>query len=269
MREILEKTSHRPWPLPPGRWAMSQRWNDLLFAHWPMRSAEIEALLPEGLEADICQGSAWIGVVPFWMDRIRMRGMPQIPGARKFPELNLRTYVRETRTRTPGVYFFSLDAASLLAVIAARSLFDLPYYWSQMSIKPRGDREFAYYSRRLLSGKPVRFAARYRGLGPTHKLAQSKPGSIEYFLTERYCLFTKNAMGRLVRADIHHVPWPLEEAEAEITQNDLAAHVGLRLPDTPPLLHYSRHLAVYVWPARLAQARRAPEPIAAAVVPSV
>jgi len=136
---------------------MTQRWNDLLFAHWPMRIAEIEALLPEGLEADVFQGSAWIGVVPFWMDKIQVRGLPPIPGARKFPELNLRTYVRDSRTGTPGVYFFSLDAGSLIAVITARSVFHLPYYWAQMSIKPRGDREFSYFSRRLLSGKPVHF----------------------------------------------------------------------------------------------------------------
>lgn len=153
------------------------------------------------------------------------------------------------------MYFFSLDAGSLIAVITARSVFHLPYYWAQMSIKPRGDREFSYFSRRLLSGKPVHFAARYRGLGPTHKLAQSKAGTIEYFLTERYCLFTRDALGRLLRADIHHIPWPLEEAEAEISQNDLASHIGLQLPDTEPLLHYSRHLAVYVWPAELVQAK--------------
>jgi len=255
MRATLDKTSHRPWPLPPGRWALTQRWNDLLFAHWPMRIAEIDALLPEGLEADIFQGSAWIGVVPFWMDKIQVRGLPQIPGARQFPELNLRTYVRDSRTGTPGVYFFSLDAGSLLAVMAARSFFHLPYYWAQMSVKPRGEREFSFYSRRLLSGKPVRFAARYRGLGPTHKLAQTRPGTIEYFLTERYCLFTHDALGRLQRADIHHIPWPLEEAEAEISQNDLASHIGLQLPETEPLLHYSRHLAVYIWPSELVQAK--------------
>jgi uncharacterized protein YqjF (DUF2071 family) len=239
---------------------MSQRWNDLLFAHWPMRGAEVEALLPEGLEADVFQGSAWIGVVPFWMDKIQLRGLPAIPGARQFPELNLRTYVRDVQTGTPGVYFFSLDARNLLAVGIARSFFHLPYYWAQMSIKPLketagGQREFSFYSRRLLSGKPVRFAARYRGLGPSHKLAQSRLGTIEYFLTERYCLFTKDAAGRVLRANIHHIPWPLEEAEAEITQNDLAEHVGLHLPDSKPLLHYSRRLAVYVWPAELVQAR--------------
>jgi uncharacterized protein YqjF (DUF2071 family) len=243
----FEQTAHRPWPLPTARHIMAQRWNDLLFAHWPMRIAEIENLLPAGLEADVFQGSAWIGVVPFRMDRIQVRGLPPVPGARQFPELNLRTYVRDTQTGTPGVYFFSLDAGNLLAVMLARSIFHLPYYWAQMKIEPRGEQEFSFYSRRLLSGKPVRFVARYRGLGPSRRLVQSRPGTIEYFLTERYCLFTRDALGRLVRANIHHVPWPLEEAEADIEQNDLAAAIGLELPDTKPLLYYSRRLAVYVW----------------------
>jgi len=254
MRDILKRTSHRPWPLPEGRWSMSQRWNDLLFAHWPVRAAEIEALLPEGLEADLFQGSAWLGVVPFWMDMIQLRGVPSIPGARKFPELNLRTYVRDRQTATPGVYFFSLDAGNLLAVLFARGFYHLPYYWAQMSVKPRGDREVEFYSRRLMSRTPVRFSARYRGLGPSHRLMQSRPGTIEYFLTERYCLFSQNSMKRLVRANIHHVPWPLEEAEAEFELNELPAQVGLELQDTKPLLHYSRHLAVYVWPSELVQA---------------
>ncbi len=246
---------------------MAQRWNDLLFAHWPMRVAAIEALLPPDLEADSFQGSAWLGVVPFWMDRIRVNGLPSIPGARQFPELNLRTYVRDRRTGTPGVYFFSLDAGNLLAVMIARSFFHLPYYWAQMSIEPRGEREFAFYSRRLLSGKPVHFAARYRGLGPSRKLVQSRIGTLEYFLTERYCLFTRDPLGRLLRANIHHIPWPLEDAEAEISQNDLAAQIGLTLPDTPPLLHYSRKLAVYVWQAELAQTPVL-QPVTAPAVPS-
>ena len=253
MPETFDRTSHRPWPLPSGRWVMSQRWNDLLFAHWPMEVAAIESLLPEGLEADLFHGSAWLGVVPFWMDRVRLRGLPPIPGVRTFPELNLRTYVRDSKTGTPGVYFFSLDAANLLAVMVARSVFQLPYYWAEMKIEPRGDREFSFYSHRLLSSKRVLFSARYRGLGPTRKLMQSRPGSLEYFLTERYCLFTRDPLGRLLRADIHHIPWPLEEAEAEIDKNDLASAIGLRLPDIEPVLHYSRRLMVYVWAVEFMQ----------------
>ena len=250
---VLDQTDHRPWPLPTGKWVMTQRWNDLLFAHWPMPAGEIDARLPSGLEADTFQGKAWLGVVPFWMDMIQMRGLPAIPGARRTPELNLRTYVRDRNTGTPGVYFFSLDAANPLAVVVARTFFHLPYFWAQMRVEPRGNTEFEFHSRRLLSRNTVRFSARYRGLGPSPKLLQSRVGSIETFLTERYCLFTRDAFGKLLRADIHHVPWTLEEAEAEIEHNDLAAHIGLELPSGKPLLHYSRQLAVYIWSAERVQ----------------
>ncbi len=251
MREFQVRTSHRPRPLPSGRWAMTQRWNDLLFAHWPIPASAMTPLLPEGLQVDPYQGSAWLGVVPFWLDRIKIRGVPPIPGARSFPDLNLRTYVRDEHTGTPGVSFFSLDASNLLAVAAARLLYHLPYHWADMRLDQRTEREFSFYSRRRFSRRPIEFQARYRGLGPTRKLAESRSGPLEYFLTERYCLFARNRDGQPIRANLHHVPWPLEEAEAEIERNDLAAAIGLRLPDVEPVLHYSRRLAVYVWPAEL------------------
>ena len=191
MREIKVRTSQRPRPLPPGRWAMTQRWNDLLFAHWQATPGAVGRLLPEGLQVDTFQGSAWLGVVPFWMDRIKIRGVPPIPGARSFPELNLRTYVRDHRTGMQGVYFFSLDASNLLAVAIARSCYHLPYYWAEMRIEQQSEREFAFYSRRRLTRTPVIFKARYRGLGPTRRLAESRSGTLEYFLTERYYLFSQ------------------------------------------------------------------------------
>jgi uncharacterized protein len=247
MREFLVRTSQRPRPLPSGRWVMTQRWNDLLFAHWPVPVQVVVPLIPEGLQVDTFQGSAWLGVVPFWMNRIKFRGIPTLPGARSFPELNLRTYVRDPRTGAQGVFFISLDAGNLLGVLFARTFFSLPYYWAEMRCEQRSEREFAYYSRRRMASGPVIFNARYRGLGPSRKLAEGRPGSLEYFLTERYCLFTRGRDGQPMRANIHHVPWPLEEAEAEIERNDLASVVGIRLPDIPPVLHYSRRLAVYVW----------------------
>jgi hypothetical protein len=137
-----------------------------------------------------------------------------------------------------------------------------------MRFEQRNEREFAYYSRRRMVRTPVVFKARYRGLGPTRKLAESHPGSLEYFLTERYCLFTRGRDGQPMRANIHHVPWPLEEAEAEIEQNDLAAAVGIRLPDDPPVLHYSRRLAVYVWQLERLRAAQGAQRIPTAAVPS-
>lgn len=247
MREFQVRTSHRPRPLPAGRWVMTQRWNDVLFAHWPVPASEVASHIPEGLQIDTYHGSAWVGVIPFWMDRIKFRGLPPIPGIRSFPELNLRVYVRDAVSGVPGVYFLSLDAGNLLGVAFARMIYDLPYYWAEMRFDQRSEREFAFYSRRRMSKIPVLFKARYRGLGPTRRLAESRSGSLEYFLTERYCLFTRGRNGEPMRADIHHIPWPLEEAEADIEHNDLAAAVGIQLPNIPPVLHYSRRLAVYVW----------------------
>jgi hypothetical protein len=247
---------------------MTQRWNDLLFAHWPVAPSALAPLLPEGLQVDTFQGSAWLGVVPFWMDRVKFRGLPSILGARSFPELNLRTYVRDAQTNTTGVFFLSLDAANPLAVAFARTFYSLPYHWAEMHIEQRSEREFSFYSRRRLAPQPVLFKARYRGLGPTRRLAESRPGSLEYFLTERYSLFTRDRAGQAMRAGIHHVPWPLEEAEAEIEHNDLAAAVGIRLPNEPPVLHYSRRLAVYVWQLERLHPVRAAQRIPVTVSPS-
>jgi uncharacterized protein len=268
MREIKVRTSQRPRPLPPGRWAMTQRWNDLLFAHWRAPVSQVASLLPEGLHLDTFDGSAWLGVVPFWMDRIKVRGVFALPGARSFPELNLRTYVRDHRTGTPGVYFFSLDGANLLAVAVARSFYHMPYYWAEMQISAHSEREFSFYSRRRFVSKPVVFKARYRGLGPTRKLVENQVGTLEYFLTERYCLFTHNSSRELVRANVHHVPWPLEEAAAEIERNDLPASIGIDVQDQDPVLHYSRRLAVYMWPPELAAPARGRQRIPAQAMPS-
>jgi len=248
---------------------ISQRWNDLLFAHWPVAPAAVAPLIPDGLQVDTFQGTAWIGVVPFWMDRIKIRGLPPIPFTRTFPELNLRTYVRDQRTGTPGVYFLSLDASNLFAVGYARLMYGLPYHWAEMKMQQRTEREFAFYSRRRWNRPAVIFKARYRGLGPNRKLAESRSGTLEYFLTERYCLFTRSQTGDPMRANVHHVPWPLEDAEAEIERNDLPAAFGIQLPDEPPVLHYSRRLAVYVWQLERLKTVRAQQRIPAEAMPSV
>jgi uncharacterized protein len=268
MREFKLRLSHSPRPMPEGRWAMTQRWNDLLFAHWPVPAASIGHLLPEGLQPDTHNGTAWIGVVPFWMDRIRLRGVPPIPGARSFPELNLRTYVRDQHTGVEGVYFFSLDGGNLLAAAVARAFYHLPYYWAEMRHEQQSEREFVVYSRRRLSGSEVIFKARYRGLGPSLKLAEPARGSLEHFLTERFCLFAENRSGELVEAQVQHSPWALEDAEADIERNDLPAVIGLELPaDQAPVLHYARRQAVYLWPIRVSRSIARRQPIPAQALP--
>ena len=269
MREFQVRISHRPKPLPTGRWAVSQRWNDLLFAHWPVPSGAITALLPEGLQVDTFQSSAWLGIVPFWLDRLKVRGLPRLPVLRNLPDLNLRTYVREERTGTRGVFCFSMDAGSLMAVVAAHTFYHLPYHWADMRLERRSSREFLFYSRRRFASKKVVFQARYRGLGPTYRQMENRIGTIEYFFTERDCLFARNHDGQPIRANIHQVAGQLEDAEAVIEQNSLAETIGLELPNREPVLHYSRRLAVYVWPAELVRPALASRPVAVAATPSV
>jgi uncharacterized protein YqjF (DUF2071 family) len=247
MDSILSSVAHRPYPLPGGRWRLTQRWNDLLFAHWPVPAEEIARLLPEGLEPDRFDGWAWVGVVPFWMDGVKTRAVGDVawgtPGATSFPELNVRTYVRSKATGLAGVFFFSLDAASPLAVVGARLFFSLPYFFAAMRRATTGQ-GIEYASRRLLTRTPARFEASYRGVGPV--MEASRPGSIEHFLTERYALFTLRG-GRFAVGHIHHLPWPLQAAEAEIRVNSVAAAHGIRLPGSAPVLHYARSLEVFLW----------------------
>lgn len=268
MLKYMVRTSARPRPMPVGHWSMTQRWNDLLFAHWPMPAQSVAPLLPAGLQIDTYNGSAWVGVTPFQVDRIKLRGLPTVARGLSYPELSLRTYVRDEVLGTRGIYDFTTDCGSLLAVSTARLAYHMPYHWAQMELVERGEREFAFYSSRYLSRKTVRFRARYRGLGPTRRLAELGPGSLEFFLLERSCYFRTNGQGQAVRTNVHAVSWPLEDAQADIEQNDLPMSIGLCLPNQPPVLHYVRRLALYIWPAELVTSARAQSTPQVAVSPS-
>jgi hypothetical protein len=187
------------------------------------------------------------------MTNVRLRGWPKLPGVSAFPELNVRTYVRAAAKGAendprPGVWFFSLDATSRLAVLTARALFHLPYFAATMRVDARDDAVAYECTRRRASSTAgadaARFLACYR---PTGGPSPPQPGSLEHFLTERYCLHTADRRRRLVTVEIHHPPWPLQPAEAEIGENTMAAASGLPLPATPPLLHFSRRQDVVVW----------------------
>lgn len=240
MHPLLLDTAHRPIPMPRARWSIRQRWHDLLFAHWPLTPETVRALVPQELELDLRDGLAYVAVAPFWMSGIRGRLAPPLPFLYKFCELNVRTYVRYKGV--PGVYFFSLDAASLPAVLGARTAFKLPYFHAAMLIRSSGE-SFEYTSSRLQMPRPANFHARYR---PTSAPRVREKESIEYFLTERYCLYTVH-LGQVLRAYIHHAPWQLQDAEAEFGVNTMAQAAGIALPDTKPLLHFSRNMEVLVW----------------------
>ena len=239
MHPLLRDTAHRPWPLPDVPWTMRQTWHDLLFMHWPISASLIRPIVPPELELDTFDSEAWIAVVPFWMSGIRPRGFPAIPGLSRFPELNVRTYVRVHDK--PGVHFFSLDAASSIAVWAARRFFKLPYFHAHMQTEDRAG-EIVYSSQRL--DDAARFEGRFHPIAEVHC---SGKNTLEHFLTERYCLYTV-AEGRVYRGDVHHQPWPLQVATAELTINTMAAAAQIELPDTPPLLHFAKRLDVLIFP---------------------
>jgi uncharacterized protein YqjF (DUF2071 family) len=237
---ILDAQAHRPWPMPTGPWVMRQTWHHLLFAHWPLDAHSLRERIPAGLELDSYHGQAWLGIVPFHMTNVAPRGVPALPRVSAFPELNVRTYVR--LEGKPGVYFFSLDATNPLAVWTAWSLFHLPYYTAAMTVATSG--EHVRYASRRRSGQRPRFIAEY---WPTAEPHPPAPGSLEAFLTERYCLYAEDSASRLHRLEIHHPPWPLQRAAARIAENTMAAAAGLTLPDCRPLLHYSRRQDMVAW----------------------
>jgi len=249
MRVNLEQTAHRPWPLPEGGWIMAQSWHDLLFAHWPVAAPLLRPHIPSRLAIDTFDGQAWLGVVPFRMSGVRLRGTPAVPWLSAFPELNVRTYV--VANEKPGVWFFSLDAGNALAVSIARAWFHLPYFRASMSCEERNG-WIEYRSERTHRGTPSGvLQGRYRPLGAT---SSAPSGSLEHFLTERYCLYAADGAGRIIRGEIHHGPWPLQPAEAELTKNTMAKIAGISLPAARPLLHFSKRQDVIVWrPQRLAQ----------------
>jgi uncharacterized protein YqjF (DUF2071 family) len=239
----MKDVAHRLWPPPRSPWVMFQSWQQLLFAHWPVPLSELRPLVPPELELDDFDGSGWVSVTPFVLKGLRIRYLPHIPGADDFPEMNFRTYVRVGGV--PGIWFFSLDAASRLAVSGARTFYRLPYKNARMHVRSiRGGIE--YRSRRL-DGRAV-LQARYRPIGPSFHAA---PGTLEYFLTERYALYVVLRDRTIIRGDIHHPPWDLQPAEATFVQNTVAEAEGVHLPDLPPLLHYSARQDTLVWPPKV------------------
>jgi uncharacterized protein YqjF (DUF2071 family) len=220
---------------------MEQTWNDLLFAHWPIAPEVLRPLVPQPLALDTFDGQCWVAVAPFHMTGVRARFTPAVPGISAFPELNVRTYV--TFSGKPGVYFFSLDAASRLAVWAARMSYRLPYYFASMEVREAGG--FFHYRSLRADGKAL-LRARYL---PVKAVELRVPGTLEHWLTERYCLYTV-ARSSVFRAEIHHEPWPLQDAEVEIEENTMASAARITLPNVPPLLHFAKKLQVLIWPLK-------------------
>ncbi len=239
MHRSLRRVDHRPWAMPVRPWSWRQSWVDLLFMHWPVPSGLLRPLVPLGLTIQECEGTSWVGVVPFRMEGVMRRPLPDVPGLSAFPELNVRLYVEAEGK--PGVWFLSLDATNRFAVWAARRFFHLPYHQARMSLTQKSG-WYDYASHRCHG--EASFVAHYRPIGEQY---ESRAGTLENFLTERYCLYALSPTGRLFRNEVHHVPWPLYRAEAEVTENSMLKAAGLETPSGPPLLHFAPRVDVIVW----------------------
>jgi uncharacterized protein len=235
----LTETAHRPWPLPSGSWLMGQTWDGLLFAHWRVEAEAVRALVPPELSVDEHDGSAWLGITPFDLTGFRLRGTLPLPIVSCFPEINVRTYV--TAEGKPGIWFFSLDTSSLIAVEAARRAYKLPYFHARIALDRDEDR-IHYSSARRDAIRPFVFGATCEPVGMAF---EPESGTLEHFLTERYCLYAADESG-LYRAEIHHPPWRILSAEVSIDLNTMPPD-GLELAGEP-LCHVAERQDVVIWP---------------------
>lgn len=239
----MSDLSHRPWPAPARPWVMSQVWHDLLFMHWQVPADVLTAHIPPGLTLDLYEGIAWVAVVPFWMSGITPRFMPAVSGLSRFPELNVRTYVTQQGNK-PGVWFLSLDAANAIAVRLARWWFNLPYLHATMQRDLQGEKVVYHSVRTDASAATACLTGEYQ---PTGEPYYSTPGTLAHWLTSRYCLYTTDANGKLLRGEIQHLPWPLQNAQAHFSENTYLQAHGIPMPSSAPLLHFSKRLDVVVW----------------------
>jgi uncharacterized protein YqjF (DUF2071 family) len=221
---------------------MQMRWRELLFAHWIVDASVVRPLIPAGLQLDLFENRCYASAVPFLMERVTPRLVPPLPGLHAFPELNLRTYV--TLGGKPGVWFFSLDAGQKLAVRVARRLFHLPYFDARFEVTVAGSRVNYSALRTHRAAAAAEFSATYEPVGPVYR---SGVGSLDAWLTERYCLYSADALGRIYRGEIDHQPWPLQRAQATVRANTLGNWLGIKLNHTPAALHFAKLLDVHAW----------------------
>ncbi len=221
---------------------MRQSWHELLFLHWEVDSVELQRMLPERLTLDTFDGKAYVGLVPFTMSKVRPVWSPSVPPLSNFHEMNVRTYVH-LEGENPGVWFFSLDAANSVAVKIARTMWKLPYFFASMSLSKVGN--ITHYSSSRIGPPPLPANCKLE-YEVTGKINPAEVGSLEYFLTERYFLYTTNG-SRLLRGQVHHTPYPLQTAQLQLLEENMLEVNGIYRAPTVPLVHYARGVNVDVF----------------------
>jgi uncharacterized protein YqjF (DUF2071 family) len=228
---------------------MYQDWHHLLFLHWEVPPEQLQALLPKELTVDTFDGKAYVGLVPFTVSGVRPPFLPPLPGVSSFHEINVRTYVHRGGS-DPGVWFFSLDASSTLAVNAARLAYKLPYFHAEMSFRESGaplpEIEFDTHRDDCRGARPANAHIRY---GPADGVVtHASPGTIDHFLLERYLLYAVDDDHQLYRARVSHQPYPMQRAETSHVDETLIWAAAIRRPESAPLRHYAREVNVKVSP---------------------
>lgn len=239
MHPSLDQVDHRPWPIPHSAWTWRQSWNELLFVHFRVETKSIANFVPKNLKIQEFGGSSWVGIVPFEMNGVMRRPLPNLPWFSNFLELNVRLYVEYEGK--PGVWFLSLDATNPLVVWGGNVFFNLPYKNARITSVRDGEHT-QYHSIRTSKLEPAEFAVRFRA---SSEVFFAKPGSLEHFLTERYCFYALGPRG-IYRADVHHRPWPLQMADGLILRNTLTARLGVD-EKASPLFHCSKGVDVVSW----------------------
>jgi hypothetical protein len=250
---MARKPPRVPWPV------MYQSWDWITFLHWRYPPAVVQSLLPPGLTVETFGGTAWVGLTPFRMDRVRPPMLPSVPWLSTFGEINVRTYVQDSQGRS-GLWFFSLDASRLPAVLAAWAGYWLPYCWSDINVHVTGD-QISYRCRRRW---PARGAHCDAAVQLERPLSDAEHDALADFLTARYRLFTVIG-GRLATAEAEHPPWPLHRATLLRLDQDLLQRAGMPAPAAEPLAHASPGVRVRIgmwhWSAsRAPWTNRAPRP---------
>jgi uncharacterized protein len=241
--DLMEQTDHRPWPLPEGPWIQEQTWGNILFAHWPVPPEAVRPLVPDKLELDTWEGEAWVGITPICITGLRLRGTPALPLLSTFPEVDVRTYVQ--LEGKPGVFYFTLEAPNPVVAAAARLVYHMPFVAAEVSQESDGETFHHRSCRTAGETGTVEWEASYH---PVSEPFEARPGTREYFLIERWALYTVDGQGNIDRAEIHRLPWPVQRAQAEIRRNTLASACGIPLPHREPLLHFSQGVDVLIWP---------------------
>jgi uncharacterized protein YqjF (DUF2071 family) len=263
----LERVDHRPWPVASAAWRVGQTWRHVLFAHWQVPVGALVRELPHGLQLDTHDAHAWLTVTCCELTGLRLRGMFPLPYLSSFAEVAVRTYV--VRDGKPGIWFLSMDTASRAARAGGRRLYHLPMHHALATIDCAPSGEVVFTSERLETESLDRAAARYRASIPGEAAVEPQPGSLEYFLTERYCLYSVDDHGVLCRADIHHAPWQLHAASGDLAIDGMTPR-GIDLSHGSgglPLLHVAERQDALVWPLRrlTSQLTRQRAPVAVAV----